>query len=241
MKFVNSYEDVRRAEAYGILQFPGTYHLAYRDLPALIAAHANGKTALDFGCGTGRSTRFLKDLGFEVTGVDIAREMIEKARDLDPGGDYRLLNSPVLADLEAHSYDLILVVFTFDNIPSRRVKLAILQALGARLRPGGRVIAVVSRPEIYLHEWASFSTRDFPENRGARSGDRVRIVITDGEDDRPVEDVLTRDRVYRRLFRDASLEMVCRHLPLGTNEDPVAWVNETNIPPWCVYILKKQV
>jgi len=41
---------------------------------------------------TGRSTRFLRQLGFEVTGVDIAEDMIRKARELDPSGDYRLLS-----------------------------------------------------------------------------------------------------------------------------------------------------
>ncbi len=35
---------------------------------------------LDFGCGTGRSTRFLKQLGFVVTGIDISADMLEVAK-----------------------------------------------------------------------------------------------------------------------------------------------------------------
>jgi len=31
-------------------------------------------------------------------------------------------------------------------------------------------VLIVSRPEIYTYEWASFSTKDFPENRQAKSG-----------------------------------------------------------------------
>jgi len=34
--FGNVYEDQERARAYATLQFPGTYYLAFRDLPALI-------------------------------------------------------------------------------------------------------------------------------------------------------------------------------------------------------------
>jgi len=49
----------------------GTYYLAYRDLPALIQQHVPGRRALDFGCGAGRSTRFLQRLGFQVFGADI--------------------------------------------------------------------------------------------------------------------------------------------------------------------------
>lgn len=68
--FANVYDDDARAEAYDGLEFPGTYYLAYRDLPGIFARHANGRKALDFGCGTGRSTRFLRRCGFDVTGLE---------------------------------------------------------------------------------------------------------------------------------------------------------------------------
>ncbi len=54
--FGNVYEDDERARAYATLQFPGTYYLGFRDLPALIRRYNHGRRALDFGCGTGRST-----------------------------------------------------------------------------------------------------------------------------------------------------------------------------------------
>jgi SAM-dependent methyltransferase len=97
----NSYEDIQRAAAYAELELPGTYALAYRDLPAIIARHVQGRKAFDFGCGTGRSTRFLANLGFNPVGVDIAPEMIDQARALDPGGDYRLIDDGDLARLPA--------------------------------------------------------------------------------------------------------------------------------------------
>ena len=70
--FGNVYDDLDRARAYAELEFPGTYYLAFRDLPALLRKHARGTRALDFGCGTGRSARFLRGLGLEVVGVDIS-------------------------------------------------------------------------------------------------------------------------------------------------------------------------
>ena len=57
MHIRNVYEDADRAEAYANLEFPGTYYLAYRDLPRIMSAHGRGTRAVDFGCGTGRSTR----------------------------------------------------------------------------------------------------------------------------------------------------------------------------------------
>jgi hypothetical protein len=67
VSFFNVYDDAKRAEAYAKLEFPSTYYLAFRDLPAIIAEHVTGHTALDFGCGAGRSRRFLKNLGFNAT------------------------------------------------------------------------------------------------------------------------------------------------------------------------------
>ncbi|MGB9202756.1 MAG: class I SAM-dependent methyltransferase, partial [Terriglobales bacterium] len=178
MTFANCYEDGTRAEAYSTLEFKNTYHLAYRDIPAILAEHVDGRKAVDFGCGAGRSTRFLRQLGFEVTGVDIAEDMIRKARDLDPSGEYRLVPGDDLSALPAGSYDLVLAAFTFDNIAGRDKKVNILRDLGRLLNRQGKLVLIVSRPEIYIHEWASFSMKDFPENHSAKSGDKVRIIVT---------------------------------------------------------------
>jgi SAM-dependent methyltransferase len=115
--FVNVYEDSARAEAYSKLEFANTYYLAYRDLPEIAVKYAPGRTALDFGCGTGRSSRFLERLGFEATGVDISEEMLRNARETDPSGDYRHVADGDLGPL-APGYDLALSAFTFDNIPA---------------------------------------------------------------------------------------------------------------------------
>jgi hypothetical protein len=69
--------------------------------------------------------------------------------------------------------------FTCDNIPGFERKVRLFRDLGALLNAAGKLVSVVSSPEIYLHEWASFSTKDFPENRLARSRDIVRIITTD--------------------------------------------------------------
>src|SRR5437867_4329277 len=115
-QFVNCYEDTTRAEAYAKLEFAGTYYLAYRDLPAIFVEHVKGKEAVDFGCGTGRSTRFLQDHGFHPTGVDISQDMIAKAKQASPAGDYRLIEDGDFSQFRRDAYDLVLAAFTFDNV-----------------------------------------------------------------------------------------------------------------------------
>lgn len=235
--FSNVYDDSERARAYAALEFPGTYYLAFRDLPALVARHARGTRALDFGCGTGRSSRLLRGLGWSVVGVDISEAMLDEARRRDPEGDYRLVGVGDLGAVAETRFGLVLAAFTFDNIPTDDEKVRSLAALRERLEPDGRVIAVVSSPRIYVHEWASFSTRDFPGNRNAGDGDRVRIIMLDVPDRRPVEDVVCGDARYRELFTRAGLRVIEMVSPLATGEEPIAWVNETKVAPWSVYVL----
>jgi ubiquinone/menaquinone biosynthesis C-methylase UbiE len=242
LAFANCYEDGARSEAYATLEFKNTYHLAYRDIPAILGEHVHGRKSLDFGCGAGRSTRFLRQLGFEVTGVDIAEDMIRKAMELDTSGDYRLIPSgdvpgDDLGAFPARSYDLVLAAFTFDNIAGRENKVRILRDLGRLLNREGKLVLIVSRPEIYTHEWASFSTRDFPENQMAKSGDKVRIIVTDHAGPRPVKDIVWTDEAYREVFEESRLRPLRKYEPLGREDEPYRWVSEREIAPWAVYVL----
>ena len=237
MDFKNSYEDEGYAAAYARLEFPGTYYLAFRDLPALFGRHVTGAKALDFGCGTGRSTRFLVQAGFDAAGVDIAPEMIQRAEAADPEGDYRLIADGDLGVFGAGTFDLVLSAFTFDNVPTMERKVRLFSELRRVVKATGRVVNLVSAPEIYWHEWASFSTRDFPENREARCGDYVRIIVTALTDRRPVTDVIWPEEDYRRVYAAAGLEVLEVHRPLARGDEAQEWVNETRIAPWTIYVL----
>jgi trans-aconitate methyltransferase len=239
MDFFNVYEDAKRADSYSRLEFPGTYYLAFRDLSAIIAEHVKVSRAVDFGCGAGRSTRFLRKLGFDAVGIDISADMIRKAWEIDPEGDYRLVHGADFREIKNGAWDLILSAFTFDNIPTRDLKVMTFRGLADLLAPGGAIVNLVSSPEIYTHEWASFTTKDFPENKSAKSGDKVKIVMTDVEDRRPVEDVVWSDEAYREVYEASGLDAVAVHAPFGRGDEPYAWVSETQVAPWVIYVLKR--
>jgi len=239
MDFFNVYEDPKRADSYSRLEFPGTYYLAFRDLPAIIAEHVKGTRAVDFGCGAGRSTRFLRKLGFDAIGIDVSADTLTRAWEIDPEGDYRLVEGADFREIGIGSWDLVLSAFTFDNIPTRDLKVKTFRALAALLAPGGAIVNLVSSPDIYTHEWASFTTKDFPENQNAKSGDKVKIVMTDVDDRRPVEDVVWSDEAYREVYRASGLEEVAKRAPLGRDDEPYPWVSETRVAPWVIYVLKK--
>ena len=237
--FSNAYDDAARAASYDQLEYPATYHLAFRDIPCLVARHAPpARRALDFGCGAGRSTRFLRQLGFEACGADISAAMLERARARDPQGLYVQVADGDLGDHVPGPFDMILSAFTFDNVPGWDRKVALLSQLRARLAPGGRLVTLLSSPDIYRHEWLSFSTRDFPENHAARTGDVVRIIMLDVPDRRPVEDVLWERADFLEVYRRAGLRRLEEHHPLGRPGEPFAWVSETAVAPWVIDVLE---
>lgn len=61
-----------------------------REAPFLreILASAPTKRILDLGCGTGEHARFLREKGFEVTGVDASEAQLAQAREAGPGPEF---------------------------------------------------------------------------------------------------------------------------------------------------------
>lgn len=73
----------RRARQYA--RNPITHWIGHSELTALRSMiptplQPGKNTALDFGCGTGRVTAILLDLGYYVTGYDISPRMLDQAR-----------------------------------------------------------------------------------------------------------------------------------------------------------------
>lgn len=238
MTFSNSYEDEFRAASYAELKFPGTYHLAFRDLPDLLGKPRPGSLALDFGCGAGRSTRFMNAHGFATEGVDISEAMLAQARARDPEGIYLLVPDGDLSLIADARYERILSAFTFDNVKPEK-KPPLFMHLSRLLRPGGRLLNLVSSEELYRMEWASFSTASFPGNRTPKSGDTVFTIMKDVRDARPVEDIFCPESDYLHIYESAGLRRVQDHRPLGYSGEPFGWINELTTAPWRIDVLEK--
>lgn len=164
--------------------------------------------------------------------------MLTLARKRDPHGEYRLVPDGKLGGFATGVYDLVLCAFTFDNIPTMEKKVLLFQSLKHLLKPNGCLVSIVSSPEIYVNEWASFSTKNFPQNRNAKSGEKVFIVMLDVEDSRPVEDIIWTDQAYEETYKRAGLVPVDIYKPLGKEAEPYKWVSEKTIAPWVIYVLR---
>ncbi len=218
----------------------GTYYLAFRDLPDLLKENNFGSRVLDFGCGAGRSTRFLKRLGYTVVGVDINAEMLHYAREADSEGEYHLIDEDGGLPFENHSFDSVFTSFVFIEIPTLARITSILCEINRALKAHGVICVVTSSPTSYKGDWVSFSyNHTDPDNHKKNSGDTVKVLIKDTNI--ILHDYYWSDLDYRNAFCRAGFQVLDTHKPLGQDTDPVEWLDEAKESPILIYILGKSI
>ncbi len=135
------------------------------DAPMLARVSAGGfKHALDVGCGEGRFCRKLRSLDVAAIGIDPTQVLIERARVLDPDGDYRIGRAEAL-DFPDGSFDLVVSYLTLIDIADVAAAIAEMTRV---LKPGGALL---------IANLNSFTTAAQPDGwtRGADGKLQLRI------------------------------------------------------------------
>jgi SAM-dependent methyltransferase len=102
----------------------------------------SGQRILDFGCGTGRLTYWLRDRGADVLGVDASPEMIEAARARVPSGRFDLIESGRIPADDA-TFDTVLSVYVLQYfVPALSELEAVAREFARVLKPAGRLVAI---------------------------------------------------------------------------------------------------
>lgn len=99
-----------------------------------------GHTILDIGCGGGILSEAMAKAGGQVTGIDLADEVltVAKLHGLDSGVkvDYRLEAAEDHADQHAGHYDIVTCMEMLEHVPQ---PAAIIEAAAKAVKPGGWV------------------------------------------------------------------------------------------------------
>jgi ubiquinone/menaquinone biosynthesis C-methylase UbiE len=109
-----------------------------------------GKHILDFGCGTGMFSRWLKSTGAErIVGYDVSKGMINYARKREEKEKNGITFVTNLTDSMIGQFDLVLAVYVLPYISCKEELLSTCRDMAKLLRPKGRLLTLPIHPDFH--------------------------------------------------------------------------------------------
>lgn len=171
--------------------------------------HRSRPAVLDFGCGLGRTLRFLRQTEWDLHGCDVDAESIAWARGAFPGIRFETNASDPPLPYPAGAFDAVYAISVFTHFDA-----AAQQAWAAELsrvvRPGG--LAFVTT--MGAHALAHFPNLDTEESR--RRLREEGFLYRPGGEEFNARGAFHTPEAVERLFADAGFD-VLRHQPAGVD------------------------
>ena len=123
------YEESRRTE-------PGI------EIQSLVNRLEDGAAVLDIGCGSGVPIAKALAERYRVTGVDVSQEMVRRARENVPSGEF-ICNDVMSVDFEPSSFDAVVAFYSVFHLP-RAEHPSLFRRIHDWLRPGGYLLCTLS-------------------------------------------------------------------------------------------------
>ena len=134
----------RGSELYQAVVIPGALKLL---------APKQGERVLDLGCGQGVFCRALAQSGCQVTGIDAAPTLIQKARTYPVKPPVRYLARDAAQITDLGEFDAASAILCVQNMEH----LDVVSAAAAQvLKPGGRMLWVVNHPAFRIPRQSSW-------------------------------------------------------------------------------------
>ncbi|NGX47320.1 MAG: Ubiquinone/menaquinone biosynthesis C-methyltransferase UbiE [Chlamydiae bacterium] len=225
------------AETYSSFEIEGTSSIAFRVIPNLISKYVRGNATLDFGCGSGRSTRFLNSLGMNVIGVDKCSYFLQKAIKTFDGQRYELIKNNKIPFANNH-FNFIFSSFVFLMIKSRREMKLLCKELNRVLKKDGICIIITGSEHMHCpdKQWVSYET-NFPENFKMSRGSPVKLKIKSVNT--VFQDYNWFDEDYKLALENSGFKILETISPYPLDNKKNDWLSETTYSPFLIYVAKK--
>jgi SAM-dependent methyltransferase len=153
-------------------------------------AGLEARTLLHLGCGGGRND-FTFQKHFDVTGVDISKEMLKLAKELNPASEY--IHGDMRSIRLGKTYDIVVALDSVNYMKTEEDLIDLFQTAYKHLNPGGVFLTVVEE-----------NSERFKQNRTISSthsrGDTQITFIENSYDPNPDDNHFEMTFIY--LVRD---------------------------------------
>jgi len=132
----------------------------------------------DFGCGPGQTTKYLKNLGLEISGLDLSEKILDQARKVHPETHFQKGNMLEL-EFESNSIGGIVAFYAIVHFTEEQVEL-VFREIFRVLEPGGIFLLTyhIGEETLHIEEYLSkavdidfmFFTTDFISSCLEKSG-----------------------------------------------------------------------
>ena len=219
------------AKIYGTLGIEGTtYEIGYACVRESLGDGIAGKAFLDFGCGAGRSTFFLKALGAEhVYGVDHDQNMLDLSLATKRDGVEFFLIADVIP-LPDEAVDGAISLTVFVEIRTMAAMSEACSEVARVLRHGSPFIVMSVSPMAFGHTFRSFG---YPTAKPLQSGDITTAIVTAPAGQVSIDDTYWTEEDYRSALVQAGFTVTAIDYPRP--HDPGTWsTDEAAVPPFIV-------
>src|SRR3989344_2565608 len=130
--------------------------LGYKIVKELL--NPKGKKVLDYGCGGGTFTEYLRNKGAEIIGVDISKEMIKIAKkESNFPEKYHLIEKGDLSLIQNDSYDAVILTFVLCVIKNNEEIKKVLKNSYSKLKINGKLITLEPHPNAPGYQFIDVS------------------------------------------------------------------------------------
>ncbi|HAT6979780.1 TPA: class I SAM-dependent methyltransferase [Legionella pneumophila] len=231
IKFSN--EQVRK---YGQSIISGTGFLAFRDLEQFARNYnTNLDYALDLGCGSGRSTKFLSAFCKKINGCDIDKNALHNAKKSSAKDDSLYFeNSFERNSFLYGKYTSIFSILMFFHLSTKdEIKAELVRCYNS-LENLGNLIIVSGTKNLYMR---NYLTVKGVGKAPVADGDIVNIKLL--TIDCEITDYYWSENCIIDIAETVGFKHLGTHLPLGYKKDQIDYIDEVNFAPYYYLALRK--
>jgi SAM-dependent methyltransferase len=210
------------------------WELGHKNVAKLIEP-IKGKKILDFGCGNGKFSVYLSQLGADVVGIDISAAQLEVARKKEDKSIIYLQDNDPQIENYLNYFDAGVLIFVLCEISSNETQLAVLKRVNSLLKPGAEL--VILNPNWEKSNGKEFVTHYLKYQPELKLGGPVTTVLR-GETDLHLPDYFWSKDSYIDTLTKSGFGNFEIYEPLAS-ADESQWRDEKEFPPFLIIKSKK--